>query len=86
MGGLATINIDRAVATAAADRAKQQGLTTEDYVSQLILRDMERELGETSILVHDHSEPESKFVLDREEGESDASYDGRSSHFGKLFP
>jgi hypothetical protein len=51
MGGLATINIDRAVATAAADRAKQQGLTTEDYVSQLILRDMERELGETGIQV-----------------------------------
>jgi hypothetical protein len=86
MGELATINIDRAVATAAANRAKQQGLTTEDYVSQLLLRDMEREPGEKSILAYDLAEPESKFVLDREEGESDASYEDRSSHFSKLFP
>jgi hypothetical protein len=86
MGELATINIDRAVATAAANRAKQQGLTTEDYVSQLLLRDMEREPGERSILAYDHAEPESGFVLDREEGESNESYDDRSAHFSKLFP
>jgi hypothetical protein len=86
MGELATINIDRAVATAAANRAKQQGLTTEDYVSQLVLRDMEREPGEKSILAYDHAEAESDFVLDREEGESDESYNDRASHFRKLFP
>ena len=86
MGELATINIDRAVAVAAANRAKQQGLTTEDYVSQLLLRDMEREPGEKSILAYDHADPESEFVLDREEGENDESYDDRSSHFSKLFP
>ena len=83
MGELATINIDRAGATAAA---KQQGLTTEDYVSQLLLRDMEREPGEKSILAYDHAEPQSEFVLDREEGESGESYDDRSSHISKLFP
>jgi hypothetical protein len=86
MGELATINIDRDVAMAAADRAKQQGLTTEDYVSQLLLRDMEREPGEKSILAYDHADPGSEFVLDREEGESDESFDDRSSHFSKLFP
>jgi len=86
MGELATISIDRAVATAAANRAKQQGLTTEDYVSKLVLRDMEREPGEKSILAYDHVEPGSGFVLDREEGESDESYDDRSSHVSKLFP
>ena len=86
MGELATISIDRAVAAAAANRAKQQGLTTEDYISQLLLRDMEREPGEKSILAYDHADTESKFVLDREEGESDESYDDRSSHFSKLFP
>jgi hypothetical protein len=86
MGELATINIDRAVAKAAAKRAKQQGMTTEDYVSQLLLRDMEREPGEKSILAYDHAAPESEFVLDREEGESAESYEDRSSHFGKLFP
>lgn len=85
MGEFATISIDRAVVTAAADRAKQQGLTTEEYVSQLLLRDMEREPGETSILVYDHAEPGSEFILDREEGESDDSYEDRSSHFNKLF-
>jgi hypothetical protein len=86
MGDRATITIDRAVANAAANRAKQQGLTTEDYVSQLLLRDMEREPGERSILAYDHAVPGSGFVLDREEGESDESYDDRLSHFGKLFP
>ena len=86
MGELATINIDRAVAAAAANRAKQQGLTTEDYVSQLLLRDLEREPGEKSIIAYDHAERGTEFVLDREEGESDESYDDRSSHFSKLFP
>jgi hypothetical protein len=86
MGELAAIKIDRAVAAAAANRAKQQGLTTEDYVSQLLLRDMEREPSENSILAYDHAEPESEFVLDRDEGESDEGYDDRSSHFSKLFP
>jgi hypothetical protein len=86
MAELASIKIDRAVATAAADRAKQQGLTTEDYVSQLLLRDMERQPGEKSILAYDCAEPESEFVLDREEGESDESYDDRASHVSKLFP
>jgi hypothetical protein len=82
MGEFATISIDRAVATAAANRAKQQGLTTEDYVSQLLLRDMERDPGEKSILAYDHAERGSEFILDREDGESDE----RSSHFNKLFP
>ena len=86
MGELVTIRIDSTVAKAAADRAKEQGLTTEDYVSQLLLRDMEREVGERSILAYDCAEPGSEFVLDREEGESEASYDDRSSHFSKLFP
>jgi hypothetical protein len=86
MGEFATISIDRAVATAAANRAKQQGLTTEDYVSQLLLRDMERDPGEKSILAYDHAERGSEFILDREDGESDERYDERSSHFNKLFP
>ncbi len=86
MGELASINIDRAVATAAADRAKRQGLTTEDYVSQLLLRDLEREPGEKSILVYDQAGAASEFVLDRQEGESDETYEDRSSHFSKLFP
>jgi len=86
MGELVTIRIDSTVAKAAADRAKEQGLTTEDYVSQLLLRDMEREVGEQSILAYDCAEPGAEFLLDREEGESDASYDDRSSHLSKPFP
>jgi hypothetical protein len=86
MAELASIKIDRAVAAAAASRAKQQGLTTEDYVSQLLVRDMERQPGEKSILAYDVAGPASEFVLDREDGESNESYDDRSSHFSKLFP
>jgi hypothetical protein len=85
MGEFATISIDRAVVTAVANRAKQQGLTTEEYVSQLLMRDMEREPGEVSILAYDHAEPGSELILDREEGESDESYEQRSSHFSKLY-
>jgi hypothetical protein len=85
MGELATINIDRVVASAVADRAKLLGLTTEEYVSQVLLRDMEREPGEMSILAYDHVELEAEFVLDREEGESNESYDDRSAHLGNLF-
>lgn len=85
MGELATINIDRVVASAAADRAKLLGLTTDEYVSQLLLRDMEREPRERSILVYDHVELEAEFALDRHEGESNKSYDDRSAHFSNLF-
>ena len=86
MDKVATINIDRAIATAAANRAKQQGLTIADYVSQLLLRDMEREPGERSVLAYDHVELQAEFVIDREEGESNESYDDRSAHFSNLFP
>ena len=81
----ATITIDRAVATAAANRAKQQGLTTEDYVSQLLLRDLEREPSEKSILAYDCVAAGSRFILDREQGESDEIYVDRSAHFNSLF-
>jgi hypothetical protein len=86
MGDLATINISRAAADAAAERAKQQGLTTEDYLSGLVFRDLEREPGEKSILAYDHLEIGAEFVLDREDGETDDDYEGRASHFKKLFP
>jgi hypothetical protein len=86
MGEFPTIKIDPAAAAAAADRARQQGMTTKEYVSQLVLRDAERTPGEKSILAYDCAEPGSDFVLDREEGESDQSYEDRSSHIAKLFP
>lgn len=86
MGDLATINLDRAAVDAAAERAKQQGLTMEDYLSGLVYRDIEREPGEKSILAYDHLETGTEFVLDRGEAETDESYLARVSHFHKLFP
>ena len=59
MGERATIRIDSAVVAAAANRATLPGLATEDYVSQLVLRDMAREPGESSILAYDPVEPAS---------------------------
>jgi hypothetical protein len=85
MTDFATVNIDRAAAAAAAERARQQGLSTEEYLSDLVFRDTERAPGETSILVYDYLETEADFVLVRE-GESDESYAARASHFNKLFP
>lgn len=86
MGDLATINISQAAADAAAERAKQQGLTTEAYLSELVFRDVERAPGEQSILAYDHLEPGADFVLNREDGETDEHYQARVSHFNKLFP
>jgi hypothetical protein len=86
MGDLATINISRAAADAAAERAKQQGLTTEEYLAELVFRDVEREPGERNILVYDQLASQQEFVLDREEAETDESYEARVSHFTKLFP
>jgi hypothetical protein len=86
MVDLATINISRAAADAAAERAKQQGLTTEDYLSGLVFRDVEREPGEKSILAYDHLETGKEFILDRDDGETDEDYKTRASHFNKLFP
>lgn len=86
MSELATISIDQDVVTAAANRAKQQGLTTEDYVMQVLLRDMERDPDEKTILAYDATHLDAPFVLDREEGESDEHYENRSSTLRKLFP
>jgi hypothetical protein len=86
MNELATISIDRDIVTAAADRAKQQGLSTEQYVMQVLLRDMERDPGEKTILVYDAAAPGTAFSVDREEGESDERYEARSSAFSLLFP
>jgi hypothetical protein len=86
MGDLATINISRAAADAAAERAKQQGLTTEDYLSGLVFRDVEREPGEKSILAYDHLGTGEEFILDRDDGETDEDYEARASHLNKLFP
>lgn len=58
----------------------------EDYLSALVFRDLERETGETSILAYDHFPTGTEFVLEREEGESDESYQSRAAHFTKLFP
>ncbi|WLB88042.1 hypothetical protein [Bradyrhizobium japonicum] len=85
MSGQATISIDRDIVTAATDRAKQ-GLTIEDYVMQVLLRDMERDPGERNILAYDAAGPGSQFMMTREEGESDEHYEIRSSTLRMLFP
>lgn len=86
MSGQATISIDRDIVTAATNRTKQQGLTIEDYVMQVLLRDMERDPGERNILAYDAAGPGSQFVMTREEGESDEHYEMRSSTLRMLFP
>jgi hypothetical protein len=86
MSQLATLALNSDVVAAAADRAKQQGLTTEEYVMQVLLRDMELDPSEKAILVYDAAEPGTPFGVDREEGESDERYEARSSAFKLLFP
>jgi hypothetical protein len=51
MSQLATLALNSDVVAAAADRGKQQGLTTEEYVMQVLLRDMELDPSEKAILV-----------------------------------
>ncbi|ABD08597.1 hypothetical protein RPB_3904 [Rhodopseudomonas palustris HaA2] len=86
MSEFATLSLTRTVIDAAADRARQQGLTTEDYVMQVLLRELEIGPNELILLAYDAARPGSGFVLDRDSDESDDDYQARSSTLDRLFP
>jgi len=86
MSARATLSIDPDLIAAVADRAEQQGLSTEEYVALTLRRALELSSDETTILVYDATEPGTPFVVDREDGESDERYEARSSAFRSLFP
>jgi hypothetical protein len=85
MNNVATIQIDRDVVDVAARRAAEEGLSTSDFITQLLRRSFERALGEESILVYDHSEGNEEFTLSREAGETEEEYNRRAAHFSGLF-
>jgi hypothetical protein len=86
MSARATLSIDPDLVAAVADRAKQQGLSTEEYVTLTLRRALELSPNEKTVLVYDAAEPGTPFIVDREDGESDERYEARSSAFRSLFP
>jgi hypothetical protein len=85
MSDLASIEIERDVADAAARRAAEEGLTLTAYISLLLRRNFERLPGEESVLVYDHIDEDSEFSVDREADEDDESYERRSALYRGLF-
>ena len=85
MSDLARIEIDRDIADAAARRAAEQGLTVTAYISLLLRRSFERTPREESVLVYDHVTDKGDMDIDRDAGEDDERYNGRSALYGDLF-
>ncbi|BAM88650.1 conserved hypothetical protein [Bradyrhizobium oligotrophicum S58] len=85
MSDLESICLERSVVVAVARRAEREGLSVEDYVMRVLLREMELDLGDKTFLSYDAVGAGSAFVLDREEGESDETYEARRATLGMLF-
>jgi hypothetical protein len=85
MSGMENICLARSIVLAAAQRSKQEGLSVEDYVMRVLLREMELDVREKTILAYDVADQGSNFILDRGEGESDEAYQARSTTLGMLF-
>jgi hypothetical protein len=84
-GEMNTIELERELFDAAAERAAEQGLSVDAYVSLLLRRSLERAPDEASVLAYDHVDDGGAAVLDREAGETDADYERRSALYGGLF-
>jgi hypothetical protein len=85
MSEMETICLARSVVLAAARHAEREGLSVEDYVMRALLREMELDARDETILAYDAVESGSGFILDREEGESDEAYESRRATLGLLF-
>ncbi|MGJ4994846.1 hypothetical protein [Bradyrhizobium sp. HKCCYLR20261] len=84
MSDMESICLARSVVAAAAQRAEREGLSVEDYVMRVLLREMELDPRELAILAYDAAAG-SDFVLDREDGESDEAFEARRAALGMLF-
>jgi len=85
MSGVAKVELEQDLIDAAAERAAQEGMSVNSYVSLLLRRAFEREVGETSVLVYDHVDGEESPVVDRMAGEDEESYRRRSVLYTGLF-
>lgn len=81
-----TIAISRSVISAAAQRAKQSGLSTEDFVTQVLLRELEVDPEDRVILAYDAVGSNEEFAIDRVERETDQQYETRAAALKMLFP
>jgi hypothetical protein len=85
MSDIESICLERSIIVAAAERAEREGLSVEDYVMRVLMREMELDPRSRTILAYDAIGAGSDFVLDREEGESDTAYEARREALGMLF-
>ncbi|WP_284420879.1 MULTISPECIES: hypothetical protein [unclassified Bradyrhizobium] len=80
-----TICLTRSIVLAAARHAEREGLSVEDYVMRVLLREMELDVRDPTILAYDAAEAGSGFTLDREDGESEEAFESRKAALGLLF-
>ena len=85
MNGIARIDLEQDLFDAAAERAAEEGLSVDAYVSLVLRRSFEREPGEDSVLVYDHAAVGPEAEIDREPGETETSHQRRSGLYGGLF-
>ncbi|CCD89097.1 conserved protein of unknown function [Bradyrhizobium sp. ORS 285] len=85
MSEVKTICLTRSIILAAARHAERDGLSVEDYVMRVFLREMELDIRAPAILVHDAAEAGAGFALDREQGESEEAFESRKAMLGLLF-
>jgi hypothetical protein len=85
MSDMENICLARSVVLAAAQRAEREGLSVEDYVMRVLLREMELDLRDKTILFYDAAESGADFMLDREDGESEEAFESRRAALGMLF-
>ncbi|MGJ4947653.1 hypothetical protein [Bradyrhizobium sp. HKCCYLS20291] len=79
------ISLEKSVIIAAAERAEREGLSIEDYIMRVLMREMELDARGRTILAYDAVGSATAFVLEREEGESDEAYEARREALGMLF-
>jgi len=61
-------------------------VSTEDFVMQVLMGELEMDPQSSTILAYDAAEPGSQGTVIREDYESDERYDARSSTLRMLFP
>lgn len=81
-----TITLDRDLISAAAQLARRSGLSTEDFVAQVLARELEVDPEERVILAYDAVGADNDgSAIDREEGETDEQHEARKAAVNFLF-
>jgi plasmid stability protein len=80
---MTSIQLDDALVEAARKRAASEGVSVSALVTDVLMRALEREPSEDSIIVYDHLPP-GNLEINREPGEDDVAYAARLALYREL--